>query len=573
MRLLRPERPGRLPGSFEGVAMMRSIGRVCFSVAVASGVLFAGPRPVVADEADDGVVAGGIVVRGGYKEKARLPGVFGDVEQTLDDLLARFREAAGDEELDALVVTLDGPQIGWGAIAELSDAIDAVQESGKPVFAYAKELSLPAYVLASGCDRVVMPESGTLNVLGIRAEVSFYKGMFDKLDIEPDVLRVGEYKSAAEPYTRTSMSDQFREELSEVLDGIFEHAVAEIAAGRDLSEDAVEDFINAGPHTVEAAKSAGMITDVAYADELEDLVLKAVDDDATALTFKSAYGRKKIDKDFSGFAGFVKFMNLLAGEDASAKTYRPKVAVLYAVGPIMTGRGGEDPFGDATIGDRTLVKAIEKAADDETVVAVVLRVDSPGGSALASDLIWRALEKLDKPLVVSMGSVAASGGYYISMGADRVFATPATITGSIGVVGGKVGLEGLFEKAGITTEVVQRGDNAGAFSLLNGFSDSERVAMRKLLDSIYGQFVSKAAAGRGMEYDTLEGLARGRIYTGSRAVELGLVDELGTLADAIAHAKQMAVDQELLREGKKVELLELPKPISPLESLFGPLDD
>jgi protease-4 len=239
----------------------------------------------------------------------------------------------------------------------------------------------------------------------------------------------------------------------------------------------------------------------------------------------------------------------------------------------MPGSSGTDLFsGESTMGSDTMVKAIRQAAEDKTVKAIVMRVDSPGGSALASDLIWREVEqaknKFKKPVVVSMGDVAGSGGYYIAMGADKIFAEPGTITGSIGVVGGKLALQGLWEKIGITTTVISRGKNSGALSSTTPFTDSERDAMQKLLNEIYDQFTAKAAQGRKMEQPQLEKLARGRIYSGNRAKEIGLIDEIGTLDDAIAAAKKLAG----LNPEDKLEKLNLPKPTSPFEQLFGPLD-
>jgi protease-4 len=215
-----------------------------------------------------------------------------------------------------------------------------------------------------------------------------------------------------------------------------------------------------------------------------------------------------------------------------------------------------------------MVKAIRDARQDDTVKAIVLRVDSPGGSALASDLIWHELELVDKPFVVSMGDVAGSGGYYIAMGADRIFADPGTITGSIGVVGGKLALEGLYGKVGITTDIISLGRNSGVNSSTSGFTDSERVSMQKLLNDIYEQFTSKAAQGRKMDLVRLRELAAGRIYSGEKAKQLGLVDGLGSLEDAFAYAKEKAG----LAPDEKVERLILPKAVSPFESLLGPLD-
>jgi len=260
---------------------------------------------------------------------------------------------------------------------------------------------------------------------------------------------------------------------------------------------------------------------------------------------------------------------LMGIEQPKRKSSAPKLAIINAVGPIMTGTSSSDPFtGEGNIGSETLSKAIKQANEDDTVKAIVMRVDSPGGSALASDLIWREAELIKKPFVISMGDVAASGGYYIAMNADKIYAEPGTITGSIGVVGGKLATQGLFDKIGINTSIIKRGQNAGVMSMTTPFSDSERAAMQSMMNDIYKQFTTKAATGRKMDYEKLEKLARGRIYTGLQAKELGLIDEVGTLGDAIAEAKKLAG----LKPDEKLEKLELPKPTSPLESLFGPLD-
>ncbi|QDT66847.1 signal peptide peptidase SppA [Calycomorphotria hydatis] len=523
-----------------------------------------------------------IELTGEYKEGPKLPGLFGEVTETLDDVLARFHKAAGDGGIDAVVVKIDSPSIGWGKLNEIREAILEVRAKGKPVIATLDSAMLPHYLIATACDKIVMPESGMLLVTGIRAEVSFYKNLFDKLDVEPDILRVGKYKSAAEPYSRTEMSEPFREEMELLLDDLYGQALSMIAESSNLKTEEIEKLIDAGPHSATDAAKAGLIDVTAYDNELEGIVKQTLieRDDQLAkideLKVVKKYGKKKIDTDFSGLNGLIKMMALLTGQDAGTrKSYRPKVAVIYATGPIMTGKSKADLFGSETLGSDTFVKAVKTAADDDTVKAIVVRVNSPGGSALASDLMWHALEEVDKPIVISMGDVAASGGYYISMGANKIFAEPGTLTGSIGVVGGKLGIEGLMNKVGITTSIVSRGENSGAFSILEPFSESERVAMTKMLNETYEQFTTKAAAGRSMDVKELEKLARGRVYTGAMAKDVGLVDELGTLEDAVEAATQLAIKSGALKEDEadRVELLKLPKAKSPFEALFGPLND
>lgn len=508
-----------------------------------------------------------IEISGSYPEGPQSPGLFGELSEGLTSALSRFDKAAEDDEIKGVVLRLKNPSLGWGKINEFQRAIADLRKSGKPVVAVVDMASTADYLLACSCDRIIMPESGVLMVLGLRAEVSFYKNLFDKLDIKADFLHVGEYKSAAEPYTRTEMSPEFREQYTELLDDYFDIIVNSIDASRKLGRKKVEAAIDSGPHTANAAKKLGLIDNVAYGDEVGGLIRR---DPKSKVEFVKKYGKKKLDTDFSGLAGMMKMMNLLMGvEPRKRDSGKPKVAVIHATGIIMSGKSAESPLtGAKVMGSDTIVAAVNKAAADDSVKAIVLRVDSPGGSALASDLMWRALENADKPFVVSMGNIAASGGYYISMGADTIFAEPGTLTGSIGVVGGKFATDGLFNKIGITTTVISRGKNSGVLSIGQPFSETERAAMTKMLHEVYGQFTHKAATGRKMEYKKLEAMARGRIYSGNRAKQLGLVDEIGTLDDAVAHASKLAG----LKPTDEIERLVLPRPTSPFEALFGPIE-
>ena len=508
-----------------------------------------------------------IDVKGSYPEGDQTPGLFGDVVEGLSDAIARLDKAAGDKAISGVILKINSPSIGWGKLGEFRAAIGRVRKAGKKVYAVSDSAGTMDYLLASVCDEIIMPESGVVMVLGLRAEVSFYKNLFDKIGVQPQMLRVGEYKAAAEPYSRTEMSPEFREEMEAILESYYRQMVSTISQGRKLDIAKVKAAIDSGPHSATAAKRLGLIDRITYADDFEDALKKS--HRGVEVKFARRYGKKKIDTDFSGFAGMVKMMNLMMGVPPGSRRSRgPKIAVIHASGPIFTGKSKSDLFGSKTMGSDTIIKAVKKAQADESVKAIVLRVNSPGGSALASDLMWRSLEKVDKPLVVSMGDVAASGGYYISMGADAIFAERGTLTGSIGVVGGKLALKGLFEKLGITTSIVSRGKNSGAMSPLDGFSKSERAAMTKLLYEIYDQFTRKAAAGRKMKYETLEKLARGRVYTGEMALKVGLVDKLGTLEDAVAHARKLAG----FAPGDKVDRMVLPKAASPFEQLFGPID-
>ena len=510
-----------------------------------------------------------IEISGGYPEGAGAPGLFSEVVETLANALQRMDKASRDDDLEGVILHINGPSIGWAKLNELRTGIQKMRQKGRKVYAWMESGSTKDYLLATACDEIILPESGMLMMPGLRAEVSFYKNLFDMLSIQPQMLRVGEFKSAAEPYSRSEMSPAFREEMEAILDDYYRQIVEMIAQSRKLTPDQVKGVIDTGLHSATDAKKLGLIDRVGYEDSITE-VIKGDRKDAE-VKFAKGYGKKKLDTDFSGITGMAKMMNLMMGvEPAPRKSSAAKIAIINAVGPIVSGNSSADFLGDESMGSTTIIKAIRQARDDSTVKAIVLRVDSPGGSALASDLMWHELETLEgkKPFVVSMGDVAASGGYYISMGADRIFAEPGTLTGSIGVVGGKLAFEKFYEKIGITTSVVHRGKNSGVLSMTTPFSDAERETMQKMLNDIYAQFTTKAAAGRKIEVEKLEKMARGRVYTGAQALKLGLVDELGTLADAIAFAKKSAG----LDPDQKLERLDLPKPISPFEQLFGPVD-
>ncbi|QGQ25155.1 signal peptide peptidase SppA [Gimesia benthica] len=509
-----------------------------------------------------------IIIKGDYPEGPQMPGLFGDVTESLSKLTQRLEKASEDKSLSGVILHIKGTSVGWAKLNEIRQAIQKVRKNDKKVYAWIESGMTKDYLLATACDEIVMPESASLILLGLRAEVSFYKNLFDWLNVKPDVLRVGEYKSAAEPYTRTDMSPAFREEMEAILDNYYGQIVDTISKDRGLADSKVEAAIDAGPYMAADAKERGLIDHLAYEDQLPKLITGG--DKNKDVKIIKKYAKKRLDTDFSGIAGLIKLMDLLAGIDSSQRIGSgPRVAVIYATGAIMSGSSSQGGlFGVNVLGSDTFIKAVEKAAKDDQVKAIVVRVDSPGGSALASDLMWRALEESGKPLVVSMGDVAASGGYYISMGAERIFAEPGTLTGSIGVVGGKLAVEGLYNKIGITTSVISRGKNSGTFSPMTSFTESEKAAVTKLLHAVYKQFTEKAAEGRKMKYDQLEKLARGRVYTGEMALKIGLVDELGTLEEAIEYARKLGK----IPEGEKFEKLILPRPTSPFEQLFGTAD-
>ncbi len=504
-------------------------------------------------------------LKGSFPESAGAAGLFGEIETNLAELIRRLDAAADDKKVDAVLLKMRNPSLGRGKINEIRAAIDRVQAKGKRVVAEMDSAVTGDYLVAATCDEIVMPESGFVEIAGVRAELTYFKGLFDKLGVEADFLQMGDFKGASEPFTREGMSPEFRKQFGSVIDDFYGDMISTIARDRKLEEAKVKEIIDQGLFMAKDAKAAGLIDRIAYADQLEDALEEQLKVDE--LVYEKNYGKDAIDTDFSGITGMMKLINLMMGiKSAKTASSGKKIAVVYAVGPIMTGSSTTSLFGEATVGSDTIVKALREAADDKAVAAIVLRVDSPGGSAVASDLIWRQIQQIEKPVYASMGDTAASGGYYISMGCDKIYAEPGTLTGSIGVVSGKLATKKAFDKIGVNTEVIARGKNSGLFSMDEKFTDSEREVMMKLMTDVYGQFTSKAAAGRKMEVDKLKELAQGKLWSGRQAKENGLVDEVGTLRDALKAAKLAAG----LKEDDKAEILTLPKPRGLFDELFDP---
>ena len=504
-----------------------------------------------------------IAVKDDYPEGTAGEGLFGEMKPHLRDLVDRLEKAAKDDKINGVVLRLREPNIGMGKVDALRAAVARVRKAGKKVYADVHSAGTKDYLVATACDEIIMPESGSLMVNGIAAEVMFFKGLFDKLGIQADFIQVGDFKGAAEPLTRNNMSPEFRAQYESVINDYYDQIVETIAKDRKLDPTEVKKRIDVGLYSAAEAKEAKLIDRVAYEDQWRDELKSELKTEELAV--ERDYGRKKAE-DLSGMAGMMKLMEALMGGDQKAKSSKNnKIAIVYIVGPIMTGESTASIFGAQSVGSDTIVKALRQVEDDPKVKGIVIRVDSPGGSALASDLIWRETVHSKKPVVVSMGDVAASGGYYVSMGAKKIFVEPGTLTGSIGVVGGKLALRGLFDKIGVNSETISRGKTSGVLSFTDPFSLEEREAWKRLMLGTYHQFTSKAAQGRHMDQKKLEGLAQGRVYTDRMAVANGLADQLGTLEDAIAEVKTLGG----VAADEKIDLLILPKPKGILEQLLG----
>jgi protease IV len=501
-----------------------------------------------------------------YPEGPGQPGIFGELSPNLGKIIERINKAASDDKIFGIVIHLNDAELGLGEINELRAAIAHARKLGKKVYADLYEGRSGSYMLACACDEIIMPPVSELTVSGVRMEITYFKGLLDKLGIKADMLQMGAYKGAAEPLTREKMSPEFRKQTEKVIDDFYQQLVDTVADERKLDIGKVKDLIDEGLFTADRAKEVGLIDHVEYLDQFrKELAEKKHVDD---VVLAEDYGKKQLDEeDFSGFAGFMKMFELFSGSEQRGKvSSAQKIAIVYAVGEINTGESKGGLSGES-MGSETIIKALREAEKDPKVVAIVLRVDSPGGSAMASDLMWREITRIKakKPIVASMGDMAASGGYYISMGCTKILAEPGTLTGSIGVVGGKLALKGLFDKIGISTDTISRGKNNGWMSSDTPFSDSEREVITRLMKDCYKQFTEKAAAGRNLPLSEMDSLAGGRLYSGRMAKESKLVDDIGTLDDAVDEAKRLAG----LKTDDKIERLILPKPRSFLEDLFG----
>lgn len=498
-------------------------------------------------------------------EKPQPTGFLGEQEDNLQAVLNRIEKAGKDPDIKALYLQVSGEGYGWGKIHEIRVALDEFKKSGKPSFAVIDDGSTASYVLAAGTDEVIVPPAGWLLLTGLRMEVTYMKDLLDKLGLKADIMQVGDFKGAGEPLTRSTMSEAFREQLTSVLDSYYSQLVDQIAKSRKLDPAKVRELVDNGPYTPEEAQKYGLIDHAEYVSDMRDRLKKEWGVDKVVM--KMNYGRRNIDQEFEGFAGLMKLFTLMSTPPKKANppfSLHPAIALIYATGTIESGEG-ENGMGDGSVGSSSMVRAIRSAAANGKVRAIVVRIDSPGGSALASDLIWHELKKTGKPVVASMGNTAASGGYYIAMAGNKIFAEPGTLTGSIGVVGGKVALGGLMDKVGVNSVVLSRGKNANIMSAISPFNESERKAFDRLLKDTYARFTSKVAESRHMSMEKLETLAGGRVWTGLQAKENGLVDEIGTLEDAIKSARELAG----IGPDDKIEMITLPETPSILEAIFG----
>jgi protease-4 len=433
------------------------------------------------------------------------------------ELLFAMHNAATDHSVSAVVLHVDGLDWGWARVYEMCDAVRAVRAAGKPVYASLNGGGEKEYLLAAAAGTLAMPPMSTLQLDGLSASAMFMQGAYAKLGIRPNFAHVGRYKSAVEQYTRDSLSPDARTAMEALLDDEFGLLVDSLASLRQLTPDSVRHLIDEGPYTSRGALTRGLL----------DTLLAAADLDSLAA--HTAGGRHPT-------ASFTRYV-----EEGGSGTGE-HIALLVVEGEIIDGRSREAPFGGRSVGDRTLVEALQEIRNRRNVRAVVMRIDSPGGSGDASDAVWQELRRLrrEKPVIVSMGDVAASGGYYLACAGDEIVSGPATITGSIGVFGGKLNVLGLYRKLGLNIETVARGKHAEMLSPFRDFDAEELARYQRSLDQFYQVFLSRVAEGRKMESAAVDSLGQGRVWSGLAAKNNGLVDRLGGIHEAFERARARA---------------------------------
>lgn len=440
---------------------------------------------------------------------------------TVRDIWGILRKAAVDSRIKAIVLIPQDLGAGWAKLQEIRDGLVKFKKSGKPVVAYLRRPGSREYYVATAADRIYMSKEDLLNVKGIRAELVFLKGTLDKIGVDVEIEHAGKYKDAGDMFTRKSMTPETREVLDSVLDQLYGSFLKTVADGRRMDVERVKALVDQGPFLGSKAKQERLVDDLIFEDEMYD-------------DLKTRLGQKEMKK--LSYRDYLRAPAASLGLDSG-----PRVALLVGEGAILSGE--ESSFGDqGSLYSRTFIATVRQVAADDSIKGVILRINSPGGDAIASDEMLHEVKLLSKkkPTVISMSDMAASGGYYIAMTGDRVLAYPDTFTGSIGVIFGKVNLRGLYEKLGVQKEFLTRGRFADIDSDYKPLTEAGREKLREGIDEVYRNFLDIVAAGRSRKVEAIRPLAEGRVWTGEQALSNGLVDELGGIDRAIEVVKQRA---------------------------------
>ncbi len=476
------------------------------------------------------------------------------------DYLFTLKEAKDDPNLKAVIFHIREPDIGWSRAWELREIIKQLRGCGLTTTAYLESADNLSYYIASACDEIFLAPSGQIRIRGLTGEALFIKKLLDKVGVKAEFAHAGKYKAAQETFTRTTMSPAHREEVNDILDNLYGYWIKELAEGRHIGEKRMKTLVDKGSFLAEEARKSGLADKLCYQDEIAEIYEERMGRRLRRVKLNRYLAFRALDKPLSTY--------LKTG---------PSVALLYATGPITTGSSSDyAPTGRST-GSDSIVESLRKLREDRNVAGIVLRINSPGGSALASDLIWRELtlsnskmnpgdgsdENKRKPVVVSMGDVAASGGYYIASCADKIFAAPVTMTGSIGVFGGKFNVSGLAQTIGLHVETISRGKTADAESAFRSYTPAEKKRVQAEIKNTYKDFLDRVSLGRSYSPRKVEGVARGRVWLGSQAFEKGLVDSIGGLLSAFDEVKRSAgipLEQKVLLETypRKKRMVKLP---------------
>ncbi|MEO6213622.1 MAG: signal peptide peptidase SppA [Vicinamibacterales bacterium] len=479
-------------------------------------------------------------------EAGGVIGQFFEAPATVRSTVEALRKAKVDKRVTSVIVRPTGTAALWGKVQEVRDAITDFKQSGKPIIGFMEYGGEQEFYLASACDKVFLAPTSSLDLTGIASYELFLRGTLDKIGAYPDALHVGDFKTAANAFTEKTYTPSHREMAQSLNTDLYEQLVQGLATGRHKTAADIRTLIDHGPFLPEDAVRDGLVDDLAYEDELDDKV--------------------QLGKGHTRFLSDADYRKVSASSVGLNRG--PRIAVVYAVGVITSGASSYDSASGQSVGSDTLVEILRKVRADDSIKAIVLRVDSPGGSAVASDIIWREvlLTRQVKPVIASMSDVAASGGYYISMPAHAIVAQPATLTGSIGVVLVKFAIGGTLEKLGMNMERVTSGRYADLYAPDRIFTPEERAKVLEQMQATYDAFVEKAAAGRNTTPERIDAIGQGRVWTGAQGKQIGLVDELGGLNRAIAIAKQRAK----IDEKSEVELVVYPQRKSFLELVESP---
>lgn len=461
----------------------------------------------------------------------------------LNDIVGAIRKARNNDKIKGIYIDTRFFTASNATLAEIRQELERFKETGKFIVAYSDNYIQNGYYLASVADKVVINPQGMLDLHGLSSTPLFYKDALKKLGVEVQLFKVGNYKSFAEPYTQTEMSAANREQVSSFIGDIWHSMKSEIAESREMDQEQIDRLANEFPmlKKTDFLLEANLVDSVLYETEMKD------------------YLRELLGIGTDANIPSASIEDMKSVKSQATKKSSNSIALLYAVGGISSGSGTNG------IQDKYVVAQIEKLRKDKDIKAVVLRINSGGGSAYASEQIWKAVSDLkkEKPVVVSMGDMAASGGYYIACNADRIVARPTTITGSIGIFGMFPNVSGTLQKIGVSSDVVKTNEFADFGNISRGFNDREAAMLQSYVDNGYDLFITRCAEGRGMPKDSLAKYAEGRVWTGKQAKEIGLVDELGGVEEAIKIAADLA------NLGKNYAVFEYPRLRSPFEELFN----